>query len=267
MKNRRISNKSLTAAALLAAGLASGPQAAELFVDSSVLEEAMSVVAEKYSESVTAQEEINRLANAASSSFEEFKRENDNLEALLVVNAGWRRQIAAQEEDIRELDESIATVQIVTQEIPLLMEKMLASIEQFIALDYPFNVEERQNRINFARSAIDNPAVSIAERFRQVLVMYQTEASYGRTYETYPDTIEFGGAERDVNVVRIGRIALLFQTTDRQIAGAWNNRTREWVELDPLEYRTATQTAIRVVDGLDAPKIIDLPIMAPEAAQ
>ena len=68
-------------------------------------------------------------------------------------------------------------------------------------------------------------------------------------------------------MVRVGRVALMFQTTDRQVAGAWNNKTREWVELDPLENRTAVQTAIRVVDGLDAPKIIDLPVMAPEAAQ
>ena len=58
-----------------------------------------------------------------------------------------------------------------------------------------------------SRDAIDNPDVSIAEKFRQVLVMYQTEAAFGRTNETYPDTIEIGGVERDVNVVRIGRVS------------------------------------------------------------
>lgn len=267
MKNRRNSSKNLTAVAILAGCLAGGSQAAELFVDSSVLDQAMSVVAEKYSESVVAQEEINRLANSASSDFEEFKRENDNLEALLVVNAGFRKQIAAQNEDIAELDTSIANVEVVTREIPLLMEKMLASIEQFISLDYPFRLEERMNMLQFARDAIDNPNVSIAERFRQVLVMYQTESAYGRFYETYPDTIELNGTDRDVMMVQIGRIALMYQTTDRQEAGAWDNNARQWVTLDPLEYRAQVQTAIRVVDGLDAPKIIELPIIAPETVQ
>ena len=50
-----------------------------------------------------------------------------------------------------------------------------------IDLDYPFHMDERASRIQFARDAIDNPDVSIAEKFRQVLVMYQTETSYGRT--------------------------------------------------------------------------------------
>jgi hypothetical protein len=90
---------------------------------------------------------------------------------------------------------------------------------------------------------------------------------YGRTHETYSGTINIGGADRDVNILRVGRIALLFQTTDRQITGRWDNNTRSWVELPVGEYRTAVQSAIRVSQGLDSPRIIDLPIAAPELAQ
>ncbi len=267
MKNRRLTKVGLSALGLLMTCLMGTAQAAEILVDSSVLDQAMDVIAERNSELASTQEEINRLANSASSTFEEFKRENDNLEALLVVNAGFRKQIDAQEQNIAALDESIAGVEVVTREIPLLMEKMLSSIEQFIDLDYPFQVEERQNRINFARAAIDNPDVSIAEKFRQVLVMYQTEASYGRTNDTYAATIELNGSERDVNIVRIGRVALMYQSTDRQVTGAWDNRARQWVELPAGEYRTAVQDAIRVASQLDAPKIIELPVLAPEIAQ
>ena len=98
-------------------------------------------------------------------------------------------------------------------------------------------------------------------------MIYQTEATYGRTNATYPDTIEIGGAERDVNIVRIGRVALMYQSTDRQVTGAWDNNDRQWVELPAGEYRTAVQTAIRVASSLDAPKIIELPVLAPEVAQ
>ena len=65
--------------------------------------------------------------------------------------------------------------------------------------------------------------------------------------------------ERDVNIVRIGRVALIYQTTDRQETRAWDNRARAWVELSPGEYRTAIQDAIRVAAQLDAPRIIELP--------
>jgi hypothetical protein len=242
-------------------------QAAEILVDSSILDQAMDVVGSKNSESAKVQEEINRLANSASSTFEEFKRQNDTLEALLVLNAGFRKSITIQEENIATLDASIASVESITREIPLLMEKMLASIEQFVELDYPFQAEERAKRLQFARDAISNPDVSIAEKFRQVLVIYQTEATYGRTNETYPDVIEIEGVERDVNIVRIGRVALMYQTTDRRVTGAWDNSARQWVELPAGEYRTAVQRAIRVASNVDAPSIIALPVLAPEVAQ
>jgi hypothetical protein len=267
MKNRRITNMSMTALALLMTGIMGTAQAAEILVDSSILDRAMDVIGSRNTEVAKVQEDINRLANSASSTFEEFKRQNDALEALLVLNAGLRRSVSIQNEYIITLDESIAGVEIVTREIPLLMEKMLSSIEQFIALDYPFQVEQRANRIQFARAAIENPDVSIAEKFRQVLVMYQVEAAFGRTNDTYSTTIEINGAERDVNMVRIGRVALMYQTTDRQITGAWDNNARQWVELDAGQYRTEFQTALRVASNLAAPDIIDLPVLAPELAQ
>ena len=37
--------------------------------------------------------------------------------------------------------------------------------------------------------------------------------------------------------------------------------------LDAAEYRTAVQSAIRVASQLDAPRIIELPVLAPEVAQ
>ena len=274
MKIRKFGNVTI---ALLLAGLTGSAQAQdapvqnvpapEILVDSSLIDRAMSAIGEKYRDSAEVQQELTRLADSASSTFEEFKRANDNLESLLVLNAGFRKSISIQEENIATLDESIASVEEVTREIPRLMEQMLAALETFIELDYPFLLEDRRGRIQFARDAIDNPDVSIAEKFRQVLVMYQTETAYGRTIETYPDTIEVDGVERDVSIVRVGRVALIYQTTDRQETRAWDNRARAWVELSPGEYRTAIQDAIRVAAQLDAPRIIELPVMAPEVAQ
>ncbi len=276
MKIRKFGNVTI---ALLLASLAGSVQAQdqdapaqnipapEILVDSSMIDRAMSAIGEKYRESAEVQQELTRLADSASSTFEEFKRANDNLESLLVLNAGFRKSISIQEENIATLDESIASVEEVTRNIPLLMEKMLVALEEFIELDYPFLLEDRRGRIEFARNAIDNPDVSIAEKFRQVLVMYQTETAYGRTIENYDETIEIDGVERDVNIVRVGRVALIAQTTDRQETRAWDNRARAWVELSPGEYRTAVQDAIRVAAQLDAPRIIELPVLAPEVAQ
>lgn len=270
MNNRRIFTSSSGVLAVLLSCVISTATAQSqdpILVDSSIIDRAMNVLGQKYSESAETQQEITRLASSASSNFEAFQRANDALESLLVLNAGYRRSISIQEQNIATLDESIAAVQEVTREIPLLMEKMLSSIEQFIELDYPFHQEERRARIQIARDAIDNPDVSIAEKFRQVLVIYQTEAFYGRTFETYDETIDIGGVDRDVTVARVGRVALVYQTKDRQVTGAWNNNSRAWEELPVGEYRSDIQRAIRIVSQLDAPGVINLPVLPPESVQ
>ena len=178
-----------------------------------------------------------------------------------------RRQISVQEENIATIQQSITDVAVVTQEMPLLMSKMLTSIEQFVELDMPFLLEERRARLTFARDAIDSPDVSVAEKFRQILVLYQTENNYGRTHQTYPATLNLEGVERDVDILRVGRIAMVYQTKDRTMTGAWDQASRSWMALDPVEYRTAIQRAIGVSSGLVSPAIMDLPIVAPESAQ
>jgi len=263
MNNRRLYFKVLAPfASLIVAGTT---QAAE--VDTSIIDQALNIIDQQNQAAVASQETITRLSNSTSTLFEEFKVENDNLEAMLVLNAGLRKQISIQEEQIATIQQSITDVAIVTQEMPFLMDKMLSSVEQFVELDIPFQMEERRRRIQFARDAIDSPDVSIAEKFRQILVIYQNENNYGRTHQTYPTTLELDGVERDVDILRVGRISLLYQTKDRTMTGAWDNESRSWVELAAGDYRTAVQRAISVSSGLVSPAIMDLPIVAPESAQ
>lgn len=263
MKNRRSYLKVLVPlASLLVAG---STQAQD--VDTTPIGEAMQVVDQTTRAAVASQERITRLSTSANSLFEEFQLENDNLEALMVLNAGWRRQIAIQERDLDTINESIAEVRNVTQELPMLMEKMISSMEQFVELDMPFHLEQRRARIAFARRAIDDPGISNAERFRQILVLYQTETAYGRTRETYPTTLTIDGVERDVDILRVGRVALVYQTKDRSISGAWDPDARQWVRLSDGDYRAQINQGIRIASGIVAPDIIELPITAPELAQ
>jgi len=263
MKNRRLYLKVLSPlASLLVAG---SIQAQD--VDTRPIGEAMQVVDQINRAAIESQQTITRLSTAATSVFEEFQVENDNLEALMVLNAGWRRQIAIQEAELDTIAESIAEVRNVTQELPMLMQKMIASMEQFVELDMPFHLEQRRERIEFVKRAVDNPSVSNAERFRQILVLYQTENNYGRTHETYPTTLTIDGVERDVDILRVGRVALVYQTKDRSMSGAWDPDARQWIGLSDGDFRSAINQGIRVSSGIIAPEIIELPITAPELAQ
>jgi hypothetical protein len=68
-------------------------------------------------------------------------------------------------------------------------------------------------------------------------------------------------------MLRVGRIALTFQTKDRSMTGAWDPDSRQWVTLDDGVYREAIRTGMSVASGTIAPEIINVPIVAPELAQ
>ena len=67
MKNRHTNRLSMSGLVLLASSLFGAAQAQDILVDSSILDQAMDVLGDKYAESAVAQEEITRLANEASS--------------------------------------------------------------------------------------------------------------------------------------------------------------------------------------------------------
>ena len=143
---------------------------------------------------------------------------------------------------------------------------MLAGIEKSIELDLPFHLAERKERIAFAEAAIKNPTVSSAEGLRQVLETFNVEMEYGRKLDSYKDTIPVDGQQREVNVLRVGRLALVYQTSDENVTGAWDNKTKQWVELGG-SYRNPTRKGLRIANKLATVDMLELPIQNPEEVQ
>ena len=77
--------------------------------------------------------------------------------------------------------------------------------------------------------------------------------------------MEFGGDTRTLEILRVGRVALLYRTLDGSEAGAWDQRQRAWVEL-PSEYRDMIRKGVRIARKQAAPDLVRLPILAPEEA-
>ena len=176
-------------------------------------------------------------------------------------------QISNQERRIADIDDSIANVTIVQRQMTPLVIRMIDGLEQFVELDAPFHIGERRQRVAFLRANLDRSDVTIAEKFRQVLEAYKIENEYGRKIDAYKGSVEIDGVERDVNFFRVGRVALLYQTTDTEVSGAWDQASRSWVQLDSGEYRNAIMKGLRIARKEASIDLLKLPIPAPEAAE
>lgn len=251
---------------VIPAVLGAGSLAAQDAVDTSILDEAKDIAARAFEEARESQARVTQLSDEADELLEEYRSTAKIVDSLEIYNAGMRRTIAQQEARIAEYDQSIADAAELQRQIPPLMERMLVALEQFVELDMPFQVEQRRERLADIRESFDEPDVNVAEKFRLVLAAYQQESNYGRDMAAYTDALEIEGVERDVDVLRVGRIALLYQTPDQTASGMWDKEARQWVALGD-EYRRPVREAIRMAREETSIDIIELPIPAPESAQ
>jgi hypothetical protein len=196
---------------------------------------------------------------------DQYKTVLKETDGLRIYNRLLQRQIDRQVAKIGELNDSIDRVEVVSRQIAPLMLRMIDSVKQFVSLDVPFLVDERQDRVSELELLLETQEITVAERFRKVMEAYQIENDYGRTIEAYTGTLSVDGATRNVEFLRIGRIALLYQTADGKTSGAWDQDERKWVVLGN-EYKNSIRQGLRIANKQIAPDLVLLPVDTPEAS-
>jgi hypothetical protein len=139
---------------------------------------------------------------------------------------------------------------------------MVERLEQFVALDIPFLSEERHTRLDHLREWLDQSDMTIAEKYRRIMEAYQVETEYGRTIEAYRGAIQLEGRERTVDLLRVGRLALIFLSLYGQEVGQWNRTTEQW-QILPRTYRRSIAQGLSIAKKQAAPQLLNLPIPAP----
>jgi len=210
------------------------------------------------------QQRIDAVVDKTRELEDKYKAVLKEIEGLQVYNTLLQRQIDRQELQKADLRESIDSVENINRQIVPLMTRMIDSLEQFVELDVPFLLEERRNRVAGLQEVLERQDVSVAEKFRKVTEAYQIENEFGRTIETYKDTLTVDGATREVDFLRIGRVALVYQSADGKVSGAWDQKNRQWVTLGN-EYKNEIRKGIRIAGKQIAPELLLLPVDAPEA--
>ncbi len=189
------------------------------------------------------------------------------IDGLKAYNEQLSTQIAGQENLLVRFDDSIAQAALIQRQIAPLVAKMVDSLDQFVDLDNPFYTEERQERLAFIRENLASADIDVAEKFRQIIEAYQIENEYGRKIDSYQSIVNLEGQDREVDVLRIGRVAMVCQTKDTKISARWDNTSQSWEVLDNVTYRNAIRNGIKMAKKQAPIDILALPISAPEAVQ
>ena len=211
------------------------------------------------------QERINNIVEGTRSLEDDYRSINKEIDGLKVYNRLMAAQTNGQSAVLEDIALSMDQVDVINRQIFPMMERMIDGLEQSVALDVPFLMEERTNRVNTLKDTTERSDVSVAEKFRKVMEAYQIENEYGTSSETYTQSITKDGVTRSYNMLRVGRIGLYYQSDDAKITGRWDNEIRDWVEDDSA--RTEIRKGIRIAKQLIAPELIVIPVSAPAEAE
>jgi hypothetical protein len=229
------------------------------------LAEAVSVRLEGNKKGVASQQRIDTTSAETESLFSRYQTALAQIDSIRVYNGQMRRLIEHQDDEISSLRDQVDRVEIVGRSVTPLMLRMIEAIDATVRLDIPFLETERTERISELRKLMGRADVSSSAKYRQIMEAYQTENEYGRTIEAYRSTLTLGGTEVKVDLLRFGRIALVYQTLDGKEAGVWNQQTRSWDGLDS-GYQTAIREGLKIARKQMAPDLIRLPLPVAVAA-
>lgn len=209
------------------------------------------------------QEKINTLFEQSQELLVEYRQTIDETENLKVYNDYIASLVADQQRGIESLQRQIDSIEQTKQGIVPLMFRMIDSLEKFIKLDRPINLDERLERVERLRDLMANSNVTVSEQFRQVIEAYLVEVEYGTKIASYQGTINANGSEVTVDFFNLGRTALLALSLDQTSAWVWNNESRTWEALGDEFIKPAIQ-AVKMANGTAPSGLIKLPINAAE---
>lgn len=211
----------------------------------------------------SSQRQIDQLDDQTKDAIAEYRAtiaESESLKRYIEQLSG---QVQSQDEEIVSLQQQLDEIENTNREVLPMMDRMVSTLDKFIDADVPFLPEERANRQGDLETLMLRADVTTAEKYRRILESYQTEMEYGRNIEAYTGLL--GDTDREVEFLRVGRVALMYQTRDGGETGYWDNDARQWVQAPDMERSVAE--GLRIARKQAPPNLLILPIHAPQEAQ
>jgi hypothetical protein len=212
-------------------------------------------------EAAAGQERINEIRDRTLDAAAKYATAMADADSLERYNRQIEAEVRSQRAEIADIERQLAEIETTNREVQPLMARMIDALEKFVALDVPFLLNERADRINSLKDIMVRADVTISEKYRRILEAYQIELEYGQTLDSYVDRLGGGTDARTVEFVRLGRVSLMYRTLDGAETGYWNATTKQWV-VDP-SYSAAVEEALKVARRDGSPMLITVPVPAP----
>lgn len=171
----------------------------------------------------------------------------------------YQTYIQKQQETIQELERRKQEAEKIKMSLEPFLDEVFVRLKTFVETDLPFLPEERQKRLEFLKNSLDDYRIGLDEKTKRVLEALQIEANYGGTVEKTEAAVDLGKGPVQVNLFRLGRVALFYQSPDGRQTGWYNREKNKWESL-PDEYSRELTRAMEIAEKKRTPVLLELPV-------
>ena len=182
-----------------------------------------------------------------------------NRDYLIKVRNRTEKLLRAKKAKIEEIKRRMKESARIREELQLYLESVLTQLKDLIERGLPFLLKERRERISSIEETLSDPEKGAAEKYRRVMEALQIEAEYGRTVEAYQEAIDLNGQKVLVDILRVGRLSLFFQTPDGKLVGQYDRIKERW-SLLPSKYCREIEKAIEIARRERTVELTRLPL-------
>ena len=182
-----------------------------------------------------------------------------NQEYLEKLKFKSERALRALNVRLAEFERKIKESARIREELQSYLESVVVQLEEFIKKDFPFLLKERATRLASIKETLTRPDKPAAEKYRRAMEALQIEAEYGRTVEVYQDTIDLNGQSVLMDILRLGRLSLFYQTPNGKMVSHYDRAAGRWVSL-PSGYRREINNAVDMARRQRTIDLVRLPI-------
>jgi len=226
------------------------------------LQEALNAQVAADKESADTQNQINTIRDRTRDAQGRAAQATADADSLDRYNNQLQEQVKSQQTEIASIERQLTEIETTNREVQPLMQQMVDTLAQFVALDVPFLLEERTARVQSLKDMMARADVTISEKYRRILEAYLIELEYGRTLSAYQGPLGTGADVRTVEFVQLGRVSLMYRTIDGSETGYYDSTKKTWVP--DASYKQAIETAIRMARREGASELLTVPVPAPQ---
>jgi small-conductance mechanosensitive channel len=178
---------------------------------------------------------------------------------LIAAREALVKRLSAEQTRNRALVDQLAKLEAISRNIEPFLQETHRRLSVLLSRDPALLPEERHQRLGRLQTLLGDPAGDVGEKYRKTMEALFIEAEYGNTVDVYQQTITVADQSTTVTILRLGRLALFYQSMDRKTCGYFDRAVGKWRPLSG-SHTKGIRTAIEITGKQRPAQMVSLPI-------